>query len=223
VLQQIESMLADRDGYLVFSHFAVHVPSGKDFEEYFNQIGLVKAERCVRVFDTRDEALQWIEDRLLVEAGLERATEQPLELREMGLFAGRKEETLAALEACMEKRSFAAGARIFARNDVGETLFLVRRGAVRVELPVAGKFSYHAATFGRGDFFGEMSFLDHEPRSADAIAFSDVEVYELSRERFDALAGDHRKLAIQLLEGLARALAIRLRRVNRELRALQEG
>lgn len=223
VLQQIERALADRDGYLIFSHFAVHVPSGKDFEQYFDQLGLVKAERRVRVFDTRDEALQWIEDRILREAQLARAAETSLELRDMSLFAGRKEETLAALEACMEKRSYKAGEKIFARKEAGDALFLIRRGAVRIELPVAGKFAYHAATFARGDFFGEMSFLDREPRSADAIAFTDVELYELSRARFDTLAGEHKKLAQQLLEGLARTLAIRLRRVNRELRALQEG
>lgn len=223
MLHQIERALADRDGYLIFSHFAVHVPSGKDFEQYFDQMGLVKAERRARVFDTRDQALQWVEDRILEEARLQRATEQPLELREMGLFAGRKEETLAALEACVEKLSYKAGERIFARKDAGDSLFLIRRGTVRIELPVAGKFAYHAATFGRGDFFGEMSFLDREPRSADAIAFTDADLFELSRERFDALAAEHKKLGMQLLGGLARALAIRLRRVNRELRVLQEG
>jgi SulP family sulfate permease len=94
---------------------------------------------------------------------------------------------------------------------------------VRIELPIGGKLSYHVATFGRGDFFGEMTFLDREPRSADAKAFTDTELYELSRVRFDALAAEHKKLAIQLLEGIARTLAIRLRRANRELRALQEG
>jgi SulP family sulfate permease len=68
-----------------------------------------------------------------------------------------------------------------------------------------------------------MTFLDREPRSADAIAFTDVELLVLSRERFDTLASDHKKLAIQLLEGIARTVAIRLRRANTELRALQEG
>jgi len=89
-------------------------------------------------------------------------------------------------------------------------------------LPLDAKQGYHLATFGRGDFFGEMSFLDREPRSADAIAFTDAELFVLSREHFDALADEHKKLAMQLREGLARALAIRLRHSNTELRALQE-
>jgi SulP family sulfate permease len=223
MLEQIEDTLSERRGYLIFSHFAHKVPSGRDLEGYMEQVGIVRPERRVRIFDSRDEALQWIEDRILKEVSVERAEEKPLELREMSLFHGRKEETLAALEACLETRSYKAGEKIFARGDTGDELYLIRRGAVRVVLPVAGKLAFHLATFGRGDFLGEMTFLDREPRSADALAFTDVELLVLSRERFDTLASDHKKLAIQLLEGIARTVAIRLRRANTELRALQEG
>jgi sulfate permease, SulP family len=82
---------------------------------------------------------------------------------------------------------------------------------------------YHVATFGRGDFFGEIAFLRSGPRSANAVAFTDVDVFILSRQQFDSLAGEHKRLALQLLEGIATSLAIRLRRTDRELRALQEG
>ncbi|MCL4524861.1 MAG: SulP family inorganic anion transporter [Acidobacteria bacterium] len=224
MLEQIEDTLHEHRGYLIFSHFPHTVPSGRDLEGYMGEVGIVRPEHHrVRVFESRDEALQWIEDRTLNEVHVERVMEQPLELREMSLFAGRKEETLVALEACLETRSYKAGEKIFSRGDQGDELFLIRRGAVRVVLPVAGKLAYHLATFGRGDFLGEMTFLDREPRSADAIAFTDVELLVLSRARFDTLASEHKKLAIQLLEGLARTIAIRLRRANTELRALQEG
>jgi SulP family sulfate permease len=223
MLEQIEDILSERKGFLIFSHFPHNVPSGRDLEEYFQQVGIVRPEHHVRVFNSRDEALQWIEDRILEEARLERAVEMPLDLREMSLFTGRKEETLVALESCMETRSHKAGEKIFARGDTGDELFLIRRGSVRIELPVTGKLAYHLATFGRGDFLGEMAFLDRQPRSADAIAFTDTDLFVLSRARFDTLATEHKKLAIQLLEGLARTLAIRLRRADKELRALQEG
>ena len=45
----------------------------------------------------------------------------------------------------------------------------------------------------------------------------------LPRERFDAFADEHKKLAIQMMEGLARKLAIRLRYANAELRYLEES
>lgn len=223
MLEQIEDMLSQRKGFLLFSHLPRNVPSGRDMELYFDEVGLVRPERHIRVFSELDEALEWVETRVLEEERMQREQEKPLELREIDLFKGRKEETLAALEACMETRSFQAGERIFTRGDAGEELFLIRRGTVRIVLPLDGKQSHHLATFGRGDFFGEMSFLDREPRSADAVAFTDAELYVLARGRFDKLADEHKRLALKLLEGLARALAIRLRHTNTELRVLEES
>ena len=121
----------------------------------------------------------------------------------------------------MEKRSCKTGERIFVRGDTGDELFLIRKGAVRIMLPLSEKQSHHLGTFGRGAFFGEMAFLDGDVRSADAVAFSDTELYVLSRETFDKFAEDHKKLALKLMEGLASVLASRLRYTNAELRVLE--
>jgi SulP family sulfate permease len=190
---------------------------------YFDEVGLVKSEHRARVFDELDEALEWVENRVLEEERLARAQEAPLELREIGMFRRRKEETLAALEACMETRSYRKGEPIFARGDPGQELYLVRRGAVRVTLPVKDGQEHHLATFNRGNFFGEMSFMDRAERSANARALTDTDLFVLSRERFDAMAEDHKKLAADLFEGLARALALRLRYADAELRMLEES
>ena len=66
-----------------------------------------------------------------------------------------------------------------------------------------------------------MGFLDGEVRSADAVAFSDTDLYVLSRKAFDSLAEQHKKLGLRLMEGLASVLAGRLRYSNAELRALE--
>jgi SulP family sulfate permease len=223
MLEQIESMMAERKGMLIFSQLPRSLPSGKDIEQYFDQVGLAKSESQARVFEELDDALEWVENRTLEEERLEKAEETALELRDIDLFKGRKEETLADLEACMEKRSYKAGERICARGDTGHEIFLIRRGAVRIVLPLKDKQGHHLATFGRGDFFGEMSFLDRDIRSADAFAFTDTDLFLLTRERFDAFGEDHKKTAIQMLEGLARKLAIRLRYANAELRYLEES
>jgi len=221
MLEQIRDTLAEHAGVLVLSQIPRALPSGQDMEEYFDQVGLVRAESPVRAFGELDEAMEWVEDRMLEQAGLEQDEERLLELQEIDLFAGRKEETLAALEVCMEKRSFEAGQRIFARGDVDDDLFLIRRGRVRIVLPLGERQAHRLASFARGDFFGEMAFLDRDPRSADAIAFTDTDLFVLSRANFDRFAGEHKRAAIALLEGLARVLAIRLRYTNAELRVLQ--
>jgi SulP family sulfate permease len=120
----------------------------------------------------------------------------------------------------MDKRSCKAGGKIFAQGDAGDELFLIRRGAVRIVLPLGEKQGHHLATFGRGDFFGEMAFLDPAPRSADALAFTDVDLFVLSRKRFDTLAEGHKRLGMGLALSMARVLSTRLRYANAELRAL---
>ena len=220
MLEQIEAILRERGATLIFSHLPEQLPSGQDMRQYFDQVGLIKSERHVRMFSELDEALEWIEERLIEEQHLERMLEKPLELREIEVFLGRKESTLAALEACMEKRTYKAGEKIFSQGDTGDELFLIRRGAVRIVLPLGNKQSHHLATFGRGDFFGEMAFLDPDPRSADALAYSDIDLFVLSRKRFDTLAEEHKRLAIGLVLSVARVLSTRLRYANAELRAL---
>ncbi len=221
ILQRVEEMLVERKAYLMFSHLPKRVPSGQEMEQYLGEVGLVKPERRALVFEHLDEALEWVENRILEEAALGRAEERPLELGEIEIFRGRKAETLAALAACMQTRSFREGETIFRRGDQGDELFLIRLGKVRAMLPIGEGQSHHLATFGRGDFFGEMAFLDREPRSADAVAATQTELFVLPRERFEALTAEHKRLALNLLESLARGLAVRLRYTNAELRMLQ--
>lgn len=219
LLELIKDMLAERHAFLLLSCLPKRLPSGQDMQHYFDEVGLVRPESPVRVFGELDDAVEWVEDRILSEAALEQTEHRALALAEFELFAGRKAETVAALEACMEQRHYAAGERIFAQGDGGDELCLIRRGEVRIQLPLADGQSRHLSTFGQGDFFGEMSFLDGAKRSADAIAHTELDLYLLSRQAFDAAAEAHHKVGMRLFEGLAKALAARLRYANAEIRA----
>lgn len=221
MLEQVKDMLAERQGFLIFSRLPSNLPSGQDMQQYFDTVGLVPTQSQVKVFGDLDEAVEWVEDQIIASATLRREDEKPLDLHEIDIFKGRKEETMAALDACMAKRSVAMGERIFASGETGDELFLIRRGTVRIMLPLNNRQSIHLGTFGRGNFFGEMSFLDGAARSADAIAHNDVELFVLSRKHFDKLASEHKRVAINLIEGLASALAARLRYANAEMRALE--
>ena len=220
MLEQIRDMMAEKGGFLVFAKLPYNLPSGRDMQQYIDQMGLAPYKSAARIFDELDGAQEWVENRILKEAALERAEEKLLDLNELGLFKGRKEETLAALELRLDKRSVKAGEKIFARGDAGDELFLIRKGSVRIMLTLAGGKAHHVSSFGRGDFFGEMAFLDGDARSADAIAFTDVDLFVLSRKTFDAFADEHKKASLKLMEGLASTLASRLRYANTELRAL---
>jgi SulP family sulfate permease len=133
------------------------------------------------------------------------------------------DNTLTALKSCVIERSFAAGQTIFKRGDQGDELFLIRRGVVRILLPLeAGKY-HNLAAFGRGNFFGDMAFLDRGTRSADAVADTDTDLFVISRAKFDEMSKAHPLAGVKMFARLARALAIRLRYTDAELRALQEA
>ena len=221
LLEQVKDRLAEHAGVLILSQIPRALPSGRDIQRYFDRVGLVRPESPVRVFAELDGAMEWVEDRLLAAAGLRRDEERALELEEIDLFSGRKVDTLADLSACMERRTFRAGERIFARGDTDDDLFLIRRGAVRIVLPLGEGQGHHLASFARGDFFGEMAFLDQDARSADALAHADTDLFVLSRASFDRFAAEHPRAARALFEGLARVLALRLRHTDAELRVLQ--
>jgi len=221
ILEQIEDAMKERGGSLIFSHLP-RLPSGLDMEYYFGQVGLVKPGHQSRVFGELDEALEWVENRILEESKVERTQEALLGLRDIDIFKKRRDETLAELAACMETRTVKAGEKLFALGDKSDELYLIRRGSIRIVQQLKRKQAHHLATFNRGDFFGEMAFLDQEPRSADAYAERDTELFVLSRAAFDSFAAHHKKAAMNLLEGLARTLSFRLRFTNAELRQLED-
>jgi SulP family sulfate permease len=85
------------------------------------------------------------------------------------------------------------------------------------------KGGYHnLASFGPGDFFGELAFLDAGTRTAEAVAETDVQLFAISREVFDAICQARPETGTKLMTQLARVLAYRLRRADAELEALHE-
>jgi SulP family sulfate permease len=222
ILELVGDMLRERSGRLLFSALPRNMPGRVDARRFLGDLGFYE-HLGAKAFGELDAALEWVEDQILAEAHLEVRSAQALALEEIDLFRGRSAETLAALAACMDARTYAGGERIFAAGDTGDELFLIRRGAVRIVLAGVEGSEHHLATFRRGNFFGEMAFLDREPRSAVAVAARETELFVLSRARFDQLAGEHRRLGMAVLDGIARALALRLRRTDQELQALQAG
>lgn len=220
VLEQIKDILDERNGFLIFSRVPKSLPSGKDVEQYFGEIGLVKETNPVKIFDDIDEALEWVEDKIITEEIVLTETEMPLKLHEFELFKGRKKSTTDDLKLYVKKVSVKAGEKIFSAGDNGSELFLIRRGFVDITIPTNENESYRISSFGRGNFFGELAFLDGAVRSADAIADSDVDLYVLSRADFEKFAAEHETSSIIFLEGLASVLAGRLRLTNIELAAL---
>ncbi len=224
ILEQIEATLAERGAVLLFTHLPASLPSGKNLGAYLAQMGLVARDRNVHVYDNLHEALEWVEDRILEEAGLGRTGhEPPLTLVEFDLFREFKSDSLRILSEAVAERTVHAGEAVFRRDDKGTELCLLRKGTVHIRMPLEGGRYKHLATFARGSFFGDMAFIDRSPRSADAVATEETMLFLITRERFDELSHLHPRTGAMFFARLARILAYRLRRTDAALRASEES
>ncbi|MDP1735053.1 MAG: SulP family inorganic anion transporter [Sulfuritalea sp.] len=222
LLNQVRDAVQERGARLLLSNVRENLPSGRNLREFFEQTGLMDAGDTVRIFPELDSAIAWVEDRILGESESVPEVEAPMQLQEMDLFAKRKDETLKDLETRMQLRTYQPGEALYVRGVPGDELFWVRRGTIRIMAPLGAGRTRHIASFGRGDFFGGLAFLDNLPRTNDAVAHTVTEVYVLSREQFNQIADTHKKLAFNLIEAMARTLAMRLRHAEVELTMLQE-
>ena len=59
LLEQLKDVLADKNGTLIFSQIPQNLPSGRDVQEYFDRVGLIRRNNPVKVFDALDDALEW--------------------------------------------------------------------------------------------------------------------------------------------------------------------
>ena len=221
----IHEQLRERDGGLLFSGLPSSLPSRQDLYRYMVRVGLISEEEAggIRIFDIRDDALEWMENRILEAAGWEKGKEESaLDLKQIELFSDCDDSVLDKLRQCIHERSVRTGELVFKRGDEGDEIFLVRRGIVRILLPLKGGKRHHLATFGRGDFFGEMAFLDRGKRSADAEAKTDCDLYVLSREEFNSHVYKDAVLGVRVFARIARAVSLHLRQTNTELRALED-
>src|SRR5437870_428888 len=117
-------------------------------------------------------------------------------LRATKLFAETPDPVLRDLEHAAQVKVFKTGEIIFQETDPGDGLYLVLKGRVQITALVAENQRRALTHIDAGDFFGEMSVLDGEPRSAGAFAEDETHVYFIPRddllaalERSPALAG----------------------------------
>jgi SulP family sulfate permease len=224
MIRLVRDVLAERRVPLLLSNVRESLPNGRNLKEFLELAGLAHDGESLILMPTLEAAIEWVEDRLLGDVARQTATLPPLELHEIELFKDSKADTLSDLSACMQTRACVAGETIYRRGDTDANLYLIRNGQVRIMGYVGGSTRLcHIATFGRGEFFGGLAFLDQRPRGNDAIASVDTELFVLAPDKFNALAEEHKRIAFVLVSRLAKTLAIRLRHADDELTLMQEN
>jgi CRP/FNR family transcriptional regulator, cyclic AMP receptor protein len=99
-----------------------------------------------------------------------------------------------------------AGDVVFREGDQARELFVIKSGSVRIQIG-----NRTISELGPDSIFGEMALIDNEPRSATAIAITDVELVAVSEKQFLFLVGQTPYFALKVM----RVLAQRLRATNK--------
>lgn len=137
-------------------------------------------------------------------------------LRRVDLFSGLKEKALKGLAEFCAERLFKKGQTLVEQGDSGLGLYIVVSGKVKIVKKRSTGDELEIAILGAGDFFGEMTVLDHSPRSASVIAVEDTKCLILTAWEFKARLEEHPEIALKVLPVVVK----RFRETNEKLLAL---
>jgi glutaminase len=130
-------------------------------------------------------------------------------------------QEISVLAGVAEREVYGPGARIVSEGEPANALYLLVRGHVSVSVDLAsGQRGYRLATLDAGVAFGESALVEDRARSANVDAESEVVCYRITSAAIKALALEYPHVRMNFLENMARDLALRLGRANREIMAL---
>lgn len=128
-------------------------------------------------------------------------------LKTVSLFKNMSVLELEAVEGFLQIRQFSEGETIFRQGDKGNEMFIVRTGLIESVVEDLDGKSRPVYQFGPGRFFGEMSIIEGEPRSANCTAKVDSELLALDALNFYHLVWEHPMLGVNMLSSMARVMA----------------
>jgi len=116
-------------------------------------------------------------------------------------------------------RRFATGQIVFEEGEVGDSLYVIAGGEVEVLRRNATGEQQPIAVLRAPEFFGEMSLIDKEYRSATVRARTDAQLLHLTAENLATFRKQHRDGFTFVVINIARVLSSRLRETNAKLAA----
>lgn len=148
-------------------------------------------------------------DVSLGESRYDRGVDRVALLQEIHLFEGISAKDLEELAQTLVVKKYRSKHQIFQQGDIGSTMYIILSGQVNIYLP-ASPDNLPLQTMYAGDYFGELALFDNEPRSASAIAITDVVLLELAQTALLGFVQQRPHVAMVLLA----TLASRLRATN---------
>jgi CRP-like cAMP-binding protein len=140
-------------------------------------------------------------------------------LSEMELFSEIDYNFLVILSNLFEERVYNQAEIIFKEDSIGTSMMMITSGEVRISQISDQQTEEALIILKKGDVFGEMALLDDMPRSATAIANTNVIIFEIQRERFLNFIENNKEAGVKILMKLAKILSSRLRETDAKVKA----
>jgi len=141
--------------------------------------------------------------------------ERVIFLKKSPLFSTMRTSDLRAIAEIAEELTFEKGGEIVRENDVGDSMYIIREGSVKIT-KLAGERQVELAQLGAGDFFGDMAMFDAEVRSASAVAGEACTLLRIDSGSLKDVLLDYPAIAVEFLKIFVK----RLRKANAAIQAL---
>lgn len=138
------------------------------------------------------------------------------------IFKELNESELALIAKSAQEKHISPGQDIFVKGQKANSLFVISSGTIRIYSTSNEGDEIQLSNMSRGDHFGEMSFLDGEPRYATAKATEAAAVIEIPFDSLNAAIKTNAALENKIYKSMARYLCNRLRATSDDLQHVKE-
>ena len=134
------------------------------------------------------------------------------------MLRGFSDLDLSRLAKFCEMRKMEEGTTVFIENMPGESLFLIKKGTIRISRMFAEGDEKTLIVLGPEDIFGEMAVIDGLPRAATARVAEAAELISLKKKSLEKLCDEDASLGLKLVNNIIRVFSQRVREANEEYR-----
>jgi CRP-like cAMP-binding protein len=138
-------------------------------------------------------------------------------------FGGLSDASLDLLVSMLVERRFDLGASIVAEGEPGRSMYIVHSGELVVSKIAESGRVIRMTRLGPGDFFGEMTLIEPETRSATVVAETSTVLYELTARNLYAYYKADIHAYVIVMQNINRELCRRLRRADNRIAKLADA
>jgi SulP family sulfate permease len=184
----------------------------------FERAGFFGSTRSHQVFGSRNEAVEWCEDMLLMHHEVGAASTHSFESWLESEFGGKVD--FARIASYMERQELSNGEFLFHQGEPSDSVVLQASGCVAITIIDEHGPPIRLRRMIGHTVVGEMGFYRDVPRTASVVAEGPTVIYRLTRQAFDKMQAEDPTAAAALHKLIIRLLSDRLEFANREISAL---